>query len=117
MKTQAKMRRGLCKASILSKRAILQIQRKINSIKEFEKHNRYFKILSDPTRHKMTILLNQFGPLCVCDIGNILDISPSAVSQHLRRLKDLDLVTSERKGQTIFYSLKTLSTCPLIRWL
>jgi ArsR family transcriptional regulator, lead/cadmium/zinc/bismuth-responsive transcriptional repressor len=117
MRNTAKTHQGACQASILSKKKIASLKKEISSIKDFEKRNQYFKVLSDPTRHKMVILLNEHGPLCVCDLGNILNISPSAVSQHLRRLKDLDLVSNERQGQTIFYSLKNAPCCPLTKLL
>jgi len=117
MKTHVKTKEGDCKASILSEKEIASVQKELNAIKDFEKRNRYFKVLSDHTRHKMVILLSKHQPLCVCDLANILNISSSAVSQHLRRLKDLDLVSSERQGQTIFYSLKNTLSCPLTQLL
>ncbi len=43
--------------------------------------------------------------LCVCDISDILGMTISAVSQHLRKLKDRKLIETEREAQTIFYSL------------
>ena len=44
--------------------------------------------------------------MCVCDIAAVLDITDSAVSQHIRKLKDKNLVKSRRDKQTIFYSLQ-----------
>ena len=42
---------------------------------------------------------------CVCEFVEIFNISQSAISQHLRKLRDLGLVKEKRKGQWIFYSL------------
>src|SRR5699024_3995091 len=42
---------------------------------------------------------------CVCEFVEIFQFSQPAVSQHLRKLKDLGLVVEERKGQWIFYSV------------
>ena len=43
--------------------------------------------------------------LCVCDLADVLNMSISAVSQHLRKLKDGGVVTARKVGQTVFYSL------------
>ena len=43
--------------------------------------------------------------MCVCDLSDILGMTVSAISQHLRKLKDRKLIETEREAQTIFYSL------------
>jgi DNA-binding transcriptional ArsR family regulator len=43
--------------------------------------------------------------LCVCDLADVLNMNISAVSQHLRKLKDGGVVTARKVGQTVFYSL------------
>jgi len=43
--------------------------------------------------------------MCVCDLAAFLGLTESAVSHHLRRLKDLALVKSRRDGQILYYSL------------
>ena len=43
--------------------------------------------------------------LCVCDLADVLKMNISAVSQHLRKLKDGGMVTARKVGQTVFYSL------------
>jgi len=56
-------------------------------------------------RLKILFLLSQEQKLCVCDLSDILSMKISAISQHLRKLKDRNIITPERKSQTIFYSL------------
>lgn len=56
-------------------------------------------------RLKILFLLNQEKQLCVCDLSDILNMKMSAISQHLRKLKDRNLITTERDAQTIFYSI------------
>lgn len=63
-----------------------------------------FKVLSAETRIKIIELLKS-GPLSVNTIAEALGISQSAVSQHLRVMKQAGLVTYERKGYHIYYSL------------
>lgn len=63
-----------------------------------------FKVLSVETRIKIIELLKA-GPLSVNTIAGAMGISQSAVSQHLRILKQAGLVADERKGYHIYYSL------------
>jgi len=65
---------------------------------------RIFKALGQGTRLKIVYLLNE-QELCVCELEQILEISQSAISQHMRTLKEADLVQEERRGQWVFYSL------------
>ncbi|GAA3959286.1 metalloregulator ArsR/SmtB family transcription factor [Hymenobacter antarcticus] len=43
--------------------------------------------------------------LCVCDLADVLKMTISAVSQHLRKLKNGGVVTGRKAGQTVFYTL------------
>lgn len=63
-----------------------------------------FKVLSVESRIKIIELLKA-GPLSVNTIAEALGISQSAVSQHLRLLKQAGLVADERRGYHIYYSL------------
>ncbi|MCL4536615.1 MAG: metalloregulator ArsR/SmtB family transcription factor [Nitrospirae bacterium] len=63
-----------------------------------------FKVISVESRVKIIELLKA-GPLSVNTIAEALGISQSAVSQHLRVLKQAGLVADERKGYHIYYSL------------
>lgn len=65
-----------------------------------------YKILSDETRLRMVILLAQ-KELCVCELSHILQVSQPNVSKNLSKLRDLNLVTTERKEKFISYELKT----------
>ena len=63
-----------------------------------------FKVLGDPTRLKIVTAL-QGGEMCVCDLAAYLNLTESAVSHQLRRLRELSLVKNRRQGQILFYSL------------
>jgi DNA-binding transcriptional ArsR family regulator len=56
-------------------------------------------------RLKIIYLLHAHREMCVCDLAEILELTDSAVSQHLRKLKDKNIVRSRREKQTIYYSL------------
>ncbi len=101
---------------------ILADEVQINSCKEKIKSNgdafaRLSSILAlagNEVRLKMMFLLEEENELCPCDLADILEMSIPAVSQHLRKMKDGNLVETRRDGQTIFYSLKP-ENLPLIQ--
>jgi DNA-binding transcriptional ArsR family regulator len=64
-----------------------------------------FKVLGVETRVKIIELLKSRGPLGAKSISEKLGITPAAVSQHLKVLRQADLVKSERKGYYIPYSV------------
>lgn len=67
-----------------------------------EKQARIFKVLSVSTRVKMIDLLKNQS-LCVNALARSLDITPAAVSQQLRVLRDADIVIAEKKGYFVHY--------------
>ncbi len=64
-------------------------------------------LFGNDVRFKILYLLNEESELCVCDLSDILDMNVSAISQHLRKLKDGTIVDHRKEGQTYFYYLKT----------
>jgi len=72
-----------------------------------------FKVLAVETRVKIIDLLKSRGPLGVKNIAELVGITPAAVSQHLKILKQSGLVRSERKGYWIPYSIdeEALENC------
>lgn len=63
-----------------------------------------FKLLGDPTRLRIVHALSR-GELCVCDMAAMLGIARSAVSNHLRLLRSMKLVTYRKEAKLAFYSL------------
>lgn len=62
------------------------------------------KLLGDPTRLTMMKLLKSHE-CCVCEFVEIFDMSQPAISQHLKKLREMELVREERRGQWTFYSI------------
>ncbi|MAU70950.1 MAG: transcriptional regulator [Pseudozobellia sp.] len=62
-------------------------------------------LAGNETRLRILFLLNEEGELCPCDFADILEMSVPAISQHIRKMKDVGLITSRREGQTLYYSL------------
>lgn len=71
----------------------------------FEILSSRLELIGNNVRLKILFLLYEENRLCVCDISDILGMTISAISQHLRKLKDRKLIQSEKEAQTIFYSL------------
>lgn len=69
-----------------------------------EKLARIFKVLSVDTRVRMVEMLKG-RTLCVNAMAHALDITPAAVSQHLRILRDAGIVTAEKKGYYVHYRI------------
>lgn len=62
-----------------------------------------FKALSDETRIKILAMLIWEGELCVCDFENVLEITQSKTSRHLRYLLHAGLLEDERRGIWVYY--------------
>ncbi len=71
---------------------------------------RIFKVLSVETRLRIIDLLKHRA-LCVNALAWALEITPAAVSQHLRILRDADIVFGTKKGYYVHYRVnnKTLA--------
>ena len=63
------------------------------------------ELIGNNVRLKILYLLYEEKRMCVCDLSDSLGMTVSAISQHLRKLKDRKLIETEREAQTIFYSL------------
>ena len=72
--------------------------------KELNRLADMYKVMGDPSRLKIIVALRQ-GEMCVCDIAAFLEITESAVSHQLRRLRDLAVVKNRRDGKILYYSL------------
>lgn len=70
-----------------------------------------FKLLGDPTRLRVIQALS-LGEFCVCDLAAMLDITQTALSNHLRLLRNMRLVHYRRAGKMAYYSL---ADCHLTR--
>ncbi|SFC51022.1 autorepressor SdpR family transcription factor [Clostridium uliginosum] len=68
--------------------------------------NDAFKALSDNTRRKILDLLKE-KDMTAGDIADYFQITKPSISHHLNILKQTGLVSDERKGQFIYYSLNT----------
>ena len=78
--------------------------------------NSLFKALNDETRRRIVDLLND-KDMNAGEISNHFNISKPSISHHLDILKRADLISSEKKGQFIQYSLNTSILEDLLSWI
>ena len=65
----------------------------------------FAKALADPTRVRILWMLRN-EKLCVCEIGDVLDVPQSSLSTHLQCLRTAGLVRAEKEGTWAYYSVK-----------
>jgi ArsR family transcriptional regulator, arsenate/arsenite/antimonite-responsive transcriptional repressor len=66
---------------------------------------RLLHALADPTRLAIVRQLAADDQVCACDFTSCCDVSQPTVSHHLKVLREAGVVTSERRGNWIFYRL------------
>ncbi|MFD0662556.1 ArsR/SmtB family transcription factor [Thermocatellispora tengchongensis] len=66
---------------------------------------RVFKALGDPVRLRIVSIVASHagGEACVCDITDAFDVSQPTISHHLKVLKDVGVLTSERRASWVYY--------------
>lgn len=75
-----------------------------------------FKVLSDPIRRRILILLKT-GRMTAGELAEALEMTPAALSYHLKLLKKTDLVMEYKFKNYIYYELNTTIFSELILWM
>lgn len=78
--------------------------------------NYLFKALNDKTRRQILEMLKE-KDMTAGDIAEAFNISKPSISHHLDILKRADLVSSDKKGQFITYSLNTTILEDVLKWI
>ncbi len=77
--------------------------------------NTLFKALNDATRREILEML-KFGDLTAGDIADKFDMTKPSISHHLDLLKSAGLVSSQKKGQIIYYTLNMTVLDDIMSW-
>ena len=71
------------------------------------------RALAHPVRWGIMTRLAAEPEICACDFTEFFDVSQPTISAHLKALREAGLVTTQRKGNTICYSV----TRDQVAWL
>lgn len=75
-----------------------------------------FSALADPTRRKIVEILARDGQLPAGEISDRFPISPQAISQHLKTLREAQLVRVEKRAQQRIYRINPEAMLELEEW-
>lgn len=83
----------------------------------YEIHAEFCKAIANPKRLKIISLIGKKN-ITVGELAKAMDLSVSNISQHLKILKNYEIVKSEKEGHQVYYSLsdtRLIKTCDQIR--
>jgi DNA-binding transcriptional ArsR family regulator len=83
---------------------------------EIQKSDRIFAALADPTRRELLERL-RLGDLPVYELAEAFNVTRPAISQHLRVLRDADLVRETRSGRERRYRLHAPGLREVAVWI
>ena len=84
------------------------------SLKKLKEEARLFKAFSDSTRLKILKLLT-YRKMCVCELNLAIDTSQPTISHHLNILENAGLISGERQGKWMFYSISNEMVSHLLK--
>lgn len=67
-------------------------------------YEKQFKALSDRNRLYIMRILSKEGKTCVCDLSELLELTQSKLSYHLKILLDVNFISVEKEGKWNYYS-------------
>ena len=75
-----------------------------------------FKVLADEQRREILVMLKN-GRMSAGEIAEALNITPAALSYHLKQLKGADLVMEYKQKNFIYYEINASVFDELILWI
>lgn len=75
-----------------------------------------FSALAEPNRRKIMEILARYGQLTATEISDRFQVSPQAISQHLRVLREARLVRVEKRAQLRIYRINPDAMLELEDW-
>ena len=75
-----------------------------------------FAALADPTRREIIELLAKRGRLSASEIADQFSVTPQAISQHLKILREARLVQMEKQAQQRIYQVNLEAVQKLETW-
>ncbi|MBW3535144.1 MAG: metalloregulator ArsR/SmtB family transcription factor [Gemmatimonadetes bacterium] len=105
---------GLCEIALVHEDAVHAALRGRAGDEELAYLADTFQMLASPTRLRIVEALAD-RELCVCDLSAVVGVSPSAVSHHLRQLRQMRIVRYRKEGRMAYYHLDDGHVAELFR--
>ena len=93
-----------CADGCVSSEAVSERRERMPREEELYELSDFFKLFGDSTRMRILFAIDE-GPLCVCEISAVLEMTKSAISHQLKTLRQNNLIKAERRGKNVYYSL------------
>lgn len=94
----------LCNCTIIHEDIIETVKKEITDDEKLYNMSEFFRMFGDGTRLKIINAL-MLSEMCVCDISALVGMNQSAVSHHLKILRDSRVIKFRREGKIVYYSL------------
>jgi DNA-binding transcriptional ArsR family regulator len=75
-----------------------------------------FSVLAEPRRRRVVEILARRGKLSATQICDEFDVTPQAISQHLRVLREANVIQMEKRAQRRLYAFNPQSMHPIQTW-
>ncbi len=95
---------GVCEVDYVDPVSVREAMNDLPSASELQRAGEALKYLAHSQRLRILMALDG-RELCVCDISEVLQLSMSGTSQHLRELRNLGAVNHRVSGKLVYYSL------------
>ena len=87
------------------KMLLLILRKKSDRPQLFDAPHEFFKIMADPLRLKMILMLQHHGELCVCQFVDATGMSQPKVSRHLAQLREYGLLADRKDQRWVYYRI------------
>ena len=84
---------------------LLILRREQQRAHMYDQPQDFFKIMSDPLRLQMILLIAQRSELCVCELVEATGMSQPKVSRHLAQLREFGLLADRKDARWVYYRL------------
>ncbi len=105
----------ICNVPCFKEDLVARVKRELPSDTALEEARVLFAALADRTRLRILHALVVADELCVCDVAHVLGMSVAAASHHLRKLRQLGILTLRNDGKMAYYSMRDRFAADLAR--
>lgn len=110
---ETQLEQGICEVEAVNEEAVQAALVARSADEDVDRLAEMFSILASPTRLRLLEALAE-RELCVCDLAAVAGVSQSAVSHHLRLLRQLRMVSFRKEGRMAYYRLNDAHVAEII---